>query len=320
MSRRVVAIVNPRSANGRTAKAWPRIHALLRAQVGELDVRLTERPQHATELVREALVDGADEIIAVGGDGTGNEVVNGFFDAEQRPLRPETVLTVVPSGTGGDFRKTLGLGNDPSEVSRLFSRGTIILADVGWMRCKGFDGVQAFRYFLNITSFGIGGMVDDAVNRTTKRLGGKASFFLGTFRAFARYRRQPMRLEVDDRVVYEGPVFNVAVANGQYHGGGMWVAPMADPTDGLLDVVILGDLGTAGFLALTRRIYAGTHLKSPDVVHVRGRFLRATTTGDTLIDMDGETPGRLPIEVGLHAAAVRLRTLVPFGAGCASHS
>lgn len=320
MSSRVVAIVNPRSANGRTGKAWPHIHALLRACVGELDVRLTERPRHATELTREALLDGTDEIISVGGDGTNNEVVNGFFDERQQPLRPEAVLTVVPSGTGGDFRKTLGLGRDPAEASLLFSRGSIVQADVGWLRCEGFDAAPAFHHFLNITSFGIGGMVDHAVNRTTKAFGGKASFFIGTFRAFARYRPQPMRLEVDDQVVYEGPVFNVAVANGQYHGGGMWVAPMADPTDGLLEVVIMGDLGTAGFLGLSRHIYAGTHLKNPKVLHVRGRHVRATTTGEALIDMDGETPGRLPVELGLHAGALRLRSLVPFGAGCASHS
>jgi YegS/Rv2252/BmrU family lipid kinase len=320
MPPRLVAIVNPRSANGRTGKAWPHIHEVLRAAVGELEVRFTERPLHAVELVRAALREGADEIVSVGGDGTNNEVVNGFFDPQGQTLRPEAILSVVPSGTGGDFRKTLGLGRDPSEAALLFSKGVVLPADVGWLRCAGFNGAEAFHHFLNITSFGIGGLVDDAVNRTTKAFGGKASFFLGTFRAFARYRPQPMRVEVDGAVVYEGPVFNAAVANGQYHGGGMWVAPGADPTDGRLDVVIMGDLGTAAFLGMSRRIYAGTHLAHPKVLHVRGRHVRATTTGDALIDMDGETPGRLPIELGLTPGALRLRSLVPFGARCASPS
>jgi diacylglycerol kinase (ATP) len=306
---RPVAIVNPNSANGRTGRSWPRIEAAIRTVLPQVEARFTERPGHATELVREALEAGADEILSVGGDGTNNEVINGFFDGE-RPISPEAVLAIVPSGTGGDFRRTLGMAKDPAEVVHLFRKGRVIDADVGWLTCEALDGRPLRRLFINITSFGIGGLVDQMVNQTSKALGGKASFMWGSVKAFARYRKQPMRVFVDDELVYEGPVFNAATCNGQYFGGGMWVAPMADPTDGRLELVLLGNLSTPSFLALTRRIYDGRHLGSREVWHFSGQRVRAETSGEALIDMDGEVPGRLPIELGLLPGAVRLRSVV----------
>lgn len=310
---RRVAIVNPNSANGRTGKLWPKVEAQLLAALGSFDAWMTEAPLHATRLCRQALREGYDEILSVGGDGTNNEIVNGFFD-QGEAIKPEAILCVVPSGTGGDFRKTLGLAKDPTEVIPMVKRGTIVDADVGYLQCQGFDGQEHKTAFLNITSFGIGGVVDEAVNRTTKAFGGKASFYIGSLRAFSSYSSQPMRIEVDGELVHEGPCFNAAVCNGQYHGGGMWVAPMADPTDGLLDIVIFGDISTMTFLGLSRRIYDGTHLKHKKVTHIRGQKIRATTSGDALIDMDGETPGRLPIELGLYPSKIRLRSFVPFNA------
>jgi YegS/Rv2252/BmrU family lipid kinase len=308
---RRVAIVNPNSANGKTGKIWPDVEARLRGRLGAFDTWMTKEPRHATRLCRQALLEGYDEVLSVGGDGTNNEVVNGFFDKGE-PIKPEAILCVVPSGTGGDFRKTLGLAKAPDEVLVMIERGQIVDADVGYLRCQGFDGEDFETCFINITSFGIGGVVDEAVNRTTKAFGGKASFMIGSMRAFASYSSQPMRVEVDGELVHDGPVFNAAVCNGQYHGGGMWVAPMADPCDGLLDLVIVGDISTLGFMALSRKIYDGTHLKHKKVTHFRGKHIRATTSGDALVDMDGETPGRLPIELGLYPASIRLRSMMPF--------
>ena len=306
---RPVAIVNPNSAGGRTGRNWPKIEAAIRTVFPQMEARFTERPEHASELVRQALEDGADEILSVGGDGTNNEVINGFFDGD-RPVSPEAVLSIVPSGTGGDFRRTLGMAKDPTEVVHLFRKGRVVDADVGWLTCEARDGRPIRRRFINITSFGIGGMVDDMVNHTSKALGGRISFFWGSLRAFARYRKQAMRIFVDDELVYEGPVMNAAVCNGQFFGGGMWVAPMADPTDGRLELVIMGDLSTPSFLGLTRHIYNGRHLGRREVWHFSGQRVRAETSGEALIDMDGEVPGRLPIELGLLPGAVRLRSVV----------
>jgi YegS/Rv2252/BmrU family lipid kinase len=310
-AKRQVAVVNPHSANGRTGRSWAEVQRAIEGEAGPVETLFTHGPLEATALTRRALQEGCDEVLCVGGDGTVNEVVNGFF-VDGSPINTQAILTVVPSGTGGDFRKTIGIGPSPMEALELLRRGTVRPADVGSVRCTGWDGQPVERMFMNILSFGIGGLIDDAVNHTTKALGGKASFFIGSMKAMFKYRNQPVRLELDGAPAYEGPICSVNVCNGQYFGGGMWVAPMASPFDGAFEIVIMGDLSKPAFAALSRTIYAGKHLGHAKVTHLRGTTLKATTSGDALIDMDGETPGRLPLEIRLLPGALRLRTL---GAG-----
>ena len=165
--------------------------------------------------------------------------------------------------------------------------------------------------FLNITSFGIGGLTDELVNNGPKWLGGKAAFLLGTVRALAAYRNVPVTVSVDGQPFVEGPILNVAIANGQYFGGGMHIAPDASPSDGEFDVVALCDLTRAAAVGLTQRIYAGTHLTHGGVRHTRGCLIEAAPVfpfRHALIDMDGETPGRLPLAARVLPGAVTFLT------------
>lgn len=313
---RTRAIVNPSSSHGRLGRAWPEVHAKLEAAIGPVEVAFTDAPMAATRLTREALRDGVDLVIACGGDGTNNEVVNGFF-APPTPgepdvaLRPEAAFSVLMLGTGGDFRKTFGAGPDADAQVRAIAEGVTRPLDVGRLEYVADDGAPAARYFINIASFGMSGMIDREVNRArvTKRIGGSFAYFTATVRAMFGYKPTPVVLKVD-----EGPeetlVVNMAAAcNGQYFGGGMRVGPTADPSDGILDVVVVHDLRLVGFLRGLKKIYAGRHLGSPEIKHIRGRRLVATSQpgAEVLLDVDGEAPGRLPATFTILPGALRFR-------------
>ncbi|MBN2493334.1 MAG: diacylglycerol kinase family lipid kinase [Deltaproteobacteria bacterium] len=302
---KTLVVINPHSANRRTGQEWSSIRTALQNTLDEFDERFTTASGDATQIVREGLLAGTERIIAVGGDGTYNEVVNGFFE-EEEPINPEALLGIVPRGTGGDLRKTLGIGRKLVDCLPVLRSGHFRTVDVG--RASFLDGAgrPCRRHFINITSFGIGGLVDEMVNRSSKALGGKASFFLGTARAMLLYRNQTIRLKVDDHFDETLCINNVAVANGQYHGGGMWVAPGAEIDDGLFDVVILGDFSKLEMLTQGLRIYQGTHLDLPKVRSLRGLHVEASSDAEVLIDMDGEQPGKLPISLDVLPKALRL--------------
>src|SRR5690606_27341047 len=198
---RTRAIVNPNSSRGRLGRAWPKIHAKLEAALGPVEVRFTDKPLAATHLTREALQDGVELVIACGGDGTNNEVVNGFF-ADPRPgapdvqIAPEAALSVMMLGTGGDFRKTFGAAEDVDAQVRQIAAGHLRPLDVGRLEYVADDGRPAARYFINIASFGLSGAVDKAVNRArfTKLLGGRFAYFVASARATLRYRPWPVRI------------------------------------------------------------------------------------------------------------------------------
>jgi len=306
---KTVVIANPRAGGGKVGRRWPRLQAAIGAALGPADVRFTEGPGDATTLTRRALGDGVERVLVVGGDGTVNEAVNGFFGADGRSLAPDAVLGVIPAGTGGDFARSVGLGDLSAE--RLLAEATVAPADVGRAEYVAHDGKVATRYFLNISSLGSSGLIVDMVNHTTKRFGAKASFLWGTVKGLLRYENQPMRVTVDGEA-HEGLVNIVAVANGRYFGGAMKVAPGALIDDGLFDVVIVGDIGLATFLGVSRKLYRGEHLGHPRIRVFQAREVSVETTGKerVLLDLDGEQPGQLPVSYRILPAALKL--MVPW--------
>ncbi len=311
-SARTVLIVNPRSQNGALGRRWPELSSKLRKELQSFSEEWTEKPGHATELCRDAIRRGADTVVAIGGDGTINEVMNGFFDG-QRPLNPEAALGIIPFGTGGDFRKTIGLSTDPIAAARILASGQRRRLDVGALEYVDDSDRPGSRLFLNIASFGISGLVDQYVNRGSKRLGGKLSFLLATARAGLAYENQRVRLvfDEDESTARELTIQTVAVANGRFFGGGMQVAPHAEPDDGQFDVISVGDMGMADLVLHGHRIYRGTHLNLQKVSARRARSVTAQPLGDVPVrlDVDGETPGILPATFRLLPAA--LPVIVP---------
>ncbi len=283
-------IANPCSAGGKTGSRVSAWRSLIEAACGAIDVQLTSRAGEATELTRAALTAGAKRIVAVGGDGTFNEVANGFFDATRKIS--DASLGFVPAGTGGDFRKTIGIPNDWAGAVALLSCAPRLI-DVGRLTYTADEG-ERHRLFVNIASFGIGGLVDHYVNNSSKALGGTLAFAIATLKAGLRYQNARVELVVDGTKT-EARIYNVAVANGRYFGGGMKVAPNASVDDGQFDVVTLGDFSFGDLLRHGLDIYSGAHLNHPKVSVTRAKKVTATSRdGEVLLDVDGEQLGRLP--------------------------
>ena len=306
---RVRVLLNPKAGSGASMRRLPAILRELETAGVIAETAETRGPRDAARLVREAHSDGVDCVAVVGGDGTLNEAVQAFIGPDGEAV-PGPVLGLIPSGTGGDFRRTFGLGTSVEEaVARLVSSPPRPV-DLGLLKLEGLDGSELRSAFVNVASFGISGLTDRIVNSSPKWIGGRAAFFLGATRASLVYRNQPVRVTVDERLLCDGPMFNVAVANGRYFGGGMKIAPDADPSDGRLDVVGIGDLSWLESVSLSRHNYAGSHVATEGVRSARGRRISAeplSRSTDVLIDMDGETPGRLPLEIRVAPAALRLR-------------
>ncbi|NOZ02750.1 MAG: diacylglycerol kinase family lipid kinase [Deltaproteobacteria bacterium] len=304
-------IVNPHSANGATKRRFGSMEPTLRAAFPDMKVAYTEGPMHAATLSGEAVARGDELVVACGGDGTLNEVIQPVAGTGCK-----TVIAVMPSGTGGDFRRMLGLKTEAEDIVGYLRHGEPRTVDTGILEYANLAGGRDSRAFMNIASCGISGQVDHYVNNTSKALGGRASFLIGSLRGMFGYRNVEMSVKVDDRPFYEGPANLVAVANGRFFGGGMMVAPGSSLDDGLFDVVVFGDLTKLEFIGLSRRIYSGHHLTHPKIRHGRGSTVEVESRDQALIDLDGEQVGGIPMRAGIRPASLRL--LVP-GRGAGVH-
>ncbi len=306
---KTLAVVNPQSANGRTGKNWPKIATVVRDAIGPFDFALTTRPMEAPDLAREALAKGYEMIVAVGGDGNNNEVINGFFD-EDEPINPEAAFAVIPGGTGGDLARILGVqGISCREVAETLRGRDAVRSDAGKVTFIDHDGKEAVRYFINIADLGIGGETVAIVNRTTKAFGGRMSFLIGSVRGTLAYRNRHVRYRIDDGPQIEGKFYMITAALGQYFGGGMQSAPLAVHNDGLFDIMVLGDLSFGEILKLGTRIYKGGHIGMDKVERFQGKKLTAVSDEKVFLDVDGEQPGVLPATFDILPGAVRMKQL-----------
>lgn len=302
---RTTVIVNPTSQGGRLGKRWSDISETI-GRAFPFDEALTQAPGDATRLTREALRAGAERIVAIGGDGTVNEVVNGFFDDAGAPIAPDASFALLPFGTGGDFRRTLGMPSDTAAAARVIAASQRRRIDVGRISYTSPAGERAHRMFANIASFGVSGVVDRLVNESGKRLG-RLTFLLATARATWSYKNQRVQLTFDGADRLEATINTVAIANGRFFGGGMMVAPDAELDDGQFDVVAMGDFGFGDLLRSGRRLYKGTHLSMDKVTARRAKVVEAegVEPGAVIeLDVDGESPGRLPARFELCAGAL----------------
>ena len=299
-------VVNPKSANGATGRRWGELAATIARTLSDFGVEFTHGPMDAVAITRQALKAGYECVVAVGGDGTINEVINGFFENDQA-LNPNAALGVLPRGTGGDFRRTFAWDTDfDAAVRRLKSPDTRPF-DVGRLRCQGHDGAPATRYFANVCSFGVSGKVDEQVNASSKVLGGRASFLWGSLKSLVGWRDQSVKVSFDGGAEEPLAVTTLAVANGRFFGGGMMVAPEADVSDGQFDVTIWAGYGLSDFVIRNAGIYSGAHVRWKGTRTLRCREVSATSDERVLLDCDGEQPGTLPCTMTLLPAAIRLK-------------
>jgi diacylglycerol kinase (ATP) len=304
-TRQLHVIVNPMSGNGRTRSAWPTIARRLQRLGFDVDFRMTESAGDGVRLGREAIERGVSEVVVVGGDGTLNEVVNGLFLGSQGNA-PDVTLSVIPAGTGRDFSRSIGIRSFDHSLE-ILGAGEVVSIDAGRVDYTNSDGHQV-RYFVNAGDVGIGAETAALLNRSSKLLGGKISYFLGAARTILSFSGQPAKIVADGEVIHDGPLAMACFANGVYHAGGMLMAPNASLTDGAFDLLVLDDVPKYTLLgSLLPSVYAGRHLNHPNVTHRLAREIRVSSPGTLLFEVDGEQPGTTDICVTILPSSLRIR-------------
>jgi YegS/Rv2252/BmrU family lipid kinase len=254
------------------------------------------------ELAEQAARGGAGLIVAVGGDGTLNEVANGIVRAGG-----ETELATIPLGTGMDFGRTYGIPNRFDEAVRVALAGTTRTIDVGHVAYRTWDGHDAERYYANVGSVGMSAAVAQRANGMSKAMGGKATFFYALVRVFFEWDNTTVTVELADGERREGRMHDVIVANGRWHGGAMQLAPEAKPDDGLFDVVLIGDVTKADFVSTAPKLYSGKYLSHPKIELLRSRSVSVAAPERLPIELDGEQVGTTPARFEVVPSALRVR-------------
>ncbi len=216
-------------------------------------------------------------------------------------------LATIPIGTGMDFVRTHRIPTRFEDAVRVAREGTPRTVDVGRVAYRRWDGVEAERYYANVGSVGMSAAVARRVNGMSKVAGGRATFYYALVRVFLEWENTVVRVELDDGTVREGRMHDVIVANGRYHGGGMQLAPGARPDDGLLDVVLIGDVSKLDFVTTSPKIYSGRYLRHPKVELLRSRGVAVDAHERLPIELDGEQVGTTPARFEVVRAAVRVR-------------
>lgn len=300
----MIVVVNPAAGGGRAGREWPRLAGELRSAGLRFDERLTERPGDATAIAAQATAEGRRQVVAAGGDGTVNEVVNGLLSAGGTD---RVALGTLPLGTGTDLCRTFGIPLQPLAVADILRGGARRRIDAGRVTCAGGEG-RVTRYFLNIADAGIGGDVADMVNGGFKFINGELTFSLAAVLTLLRWRNPRLRVDLDGEVL-DVVAQQVVVANCQYYGGGMRIAPDAVPDDGLLDVIINGDLGMLETVGLLSKVRSGSHMSHRKMERRLARRVEISCERRIGVDADGERPGDLPAVFEVVPGAIDL--LVP---------
>jgi YegS/Rv2252/BmrU family lipid kinase len=287
-------IVNPESNQGRTRKRWAHIKEAFQGFFKEYRCDFTGAPLEAIEITRSALRDGTELVIGVGGDGTLNEIGNGFFE-NRRPNNPRAALGIVPSGSGCDLARSLGIPRTIEGALRVIADGPSTTIDVGKATFRRPDGRDEERFFLNIADFGVGGEVVARVNRN--RMERRASSYVKSLlTTMMRYRSRRLAVRVDGRPLPSDAYLIGAVANGRIFGKGMKVAPEARLDDGLFDLVLVKGMRFLEFCRHGWKLINGSHLGHPKISLVRTRRIEAVPEDPEpiLLELDGEHLGALP--------------------------
>ncbi|XP_021767134.1 sphingoid long-chain bases kinase 2, mitochondrial-like isoform X2 [Chenopodium quinoa] len=291
LSRRsdLVFVVNPRGANGTTGKEWKKLLPYLRSRLSSdcnICESFTSGPSHATDITREAIREGANAVIAVGGDGTLHEL--------------------IPLGTGSDFARTYGWKNDPYEAVERIAKGLKSRLDVGVITAEDKDP----HYFINVADIHLSAKAGYYAARY-KTLG-NLCYVIGALQAFMGHKNVDLRVKIDDgEWMKYSQVTALCIGNAKYFGGGMKITPNADPSNGSLEVVALQDFKWYDFILKLHKLYNGTHLSVRNVTSrsVRSIEVEQIDDGDPIyIQSDGEHIGFLPRKLCILPGAIEMIT------------
>ncbi len=306
-----LVIVNPKSAGGATQNRWAARASDFRAHFGAFQVAFTKKHGDGIALALRGAAQGRKFIIACGGDGTINEVANGILQSGA-----DIEFGILPSGTGGDFRRTIGIPNDTREAGAVLRNGITKQIDVGRVTFMSHDNEQVSRYFLNVSSFGLSAAIIERV-KTSKKLDwlrhdilrGKTNFALSALQEVLGLDFDTVRVKFDEQDEANLNTINFCVCNSRFFGGGMKIAPDAVLNDGFFDVVNIGDIRTAKILLNGYKLYGGSHLELKEVKSTLARKIAVSPINneEIHIEIDGELPGKLPAVFEIVPNALKIR-------------
>ncbi len=289
---RTLVVVNPAAGSGRAAAGWERLRAQAKTCFSFDEVQ-TSGPGHATRLAAEAAAAGYARLLAVGGDGTLHEIVNGCAEAD-------VAVGLLPLGTGNDFARSAGLHRPAAELLPGLAAGQVRRVDLGRVHDQ---------YYLNVAGVGFDAEVARIANATSKRQGGALFYLLTAVREAFRYEPALLAVAVDAPLIAApSRRLMVAVGNAAAYGGGMRICPRAVIDDGLLDVMTVAGLRGVAILALLPRVFVGGHLGRAGVGYQQAKEVRIEGPSGVAVHADGELVGGLPATFTIHPGALRLWT------------
>ncbi len=300
-----MVIVNPKAGSGRGLKDWPVISNLMYNSGLKFTCVFTEHKFHAIELTVSAVNNGYRHIVAVGGDGTIHEVVNGIFIQKAVPTT-DIFLAVIPTGTGNDWIRMYGISTTYSEAVDALVQKRTVLQDVG--KVEFFETrVPHVRYMANVAGLGFDATVNLKYNNL-KDQGryGKGLYLRSTFNTLLGYKNNHFDIKVDGELFYSGQVFSGAVGIGRFNGGGMQQTPNAAIDDGLLDLTIIKDISKLKVMRNFKMLYSGKIYTLPEVVYTQCRTIEIATEPETRIEIDGEAVGTSPFKFTLVPKSIKV--------------
>ncbi len=284
-------IVNPYSGFGKTGKKWRKIKELIKSKIKEFHYEFTEKPKDATYLAREAIKEGFERIVSVGGDGTLNEIVNGYFE-DKKPINENAFVSIFPSGKGNDF-----IRNFSYKKNIISSDNEIELFSVDTGVIKEKSGAE--KNFINVASFGFSRDVVESVLELREKIKSGIAYFLGVFKALKNFKAKKIRVNIDGKIIED--YFSIGVvANGKSFAGGMLISPFSKPDDGLMDIILLKDVSKLKLISLLFKVYSGKHVGSKDIIIMQGKKVSIEPVSETIGgEYDGEIDISYPAEFEL---------------------
>ncbi len=298
--KKVSLIIHGKSKKGKSLKE--KITKVLSADF-QINEKFTEYHDHAIELAKKEVNNGTDFIISCGGDGLLSEVANGVMSAD-KDKREQVIVGLFPLGTGNDFARTANISKSPEDIASLIKNNIYTKIDIGQVEYHEKNGNKKTRFFTNVTDVGVGAKTVELVNNGKKILGARLTFVMSVLRSFLGYEQQQINIKGND-FEWSGKIVNVSLANGQFFGSGLGIAPNAKLNDGKLSLVIIGNMRIIHFLKYLPNLRKLKKVEHPEVHYQTVDWCEISSDKAYPIDLDGDNPGYTPLRVDVIPSAIK---------------
>ncbi|WGS64714.1 diacylglycerol/lipid kinase family protein [Marinitoga aeolica] len=287
-------IVNPHSSGAKAIKLWPNIKETLEKEGFKFEYEFTKGKMDAYNITIDAIKKGYRKIIAVGGDGTANEIINGIFNQNYVDTK-DIVVGVIPTGTGNDWGKTIGIPNDYLQAINIINKGNIFTQDIGKVLYYE-NNEKKERYFINIAGMFFDAVVTKNTNKSKdKNKSGTFSYLLNLLTTLFKYKSQKAEINIDGKIIKE-KIFTMAVGICKYSGGGMKMLPNAIPNDGYFDITLVKEVPKFQVIRNIKKIFDGTFVNLKWVKQFKAKNVKLTSKDKIYLEVDGENLGYSPFE------------------------